>query len=86
MQRGSLNVSMLGRGYAWLDTGTPDSLHEASAFVRTIEHRQGMKIACPEEIGFEQGWLSAAEVLLIADKLGKSDYAAYLRRRVAELS
>jgi glucose-1-phosphate thymidylyltransferase len=86
MRRGALNVSMLGRGYAWLDTGTPDSLHEASAFVRTIEHRQGMKIACPEEIGLEQGWLSPDDVLRIAEKLGKSDYAAYLRRRVAELN
>ncbi len=86
MRRGALNVSMLGRGYAWLDTGTPDSLHEASAFVRTIEHRQGMKIACPEEIGLEQGWLSPDDVLHMAEKLGKSDYAAYLRRRVAELN
>jgi glucose-1-phosphate thymidylyltransferase len=86
MRRGLLNVSMLGRGYAWLDTGTPDSLHEASAFVRTIEHRQGMKIACPEEIGFEQGWLTEADIIAIAGRLGKSDYAAYLRRRVVELN
>jgi glucose-1-phosphate thymidylyltransferase len=86
MRQGRLNVSMLGRGYAWLDTGTPDSLHEAAAFVRTIEHRQGMKIACPEEIGFEQGWLTESEMLSIADRLGKSDYAAYLRRRVVEMS
>jgi glucose-1-phosphate thymidylyltransferase len=86
MRRGTLNVAMLGRGYAWLDTGTPDSLHEAAAFVRTIEHRQGIKIACPEEIGLEQGWLSGEEVLEIAAKLGKSDYSAYLRRRVKDLA
>ncbi|MCU0830698.1 MAG: glucose-1-phosphate thymidylyltransferase RfbA [Rhizobiaceae bacterium] len=85
MQRGDLNVAMLGRGYAWLDTGTPDSLHEAAAFVRTIEHRQGIKIACPEEIGLEQGWLTVDQVMAIADKLGKSDYSAYLRRRAREI-
>ena len=85
MRRGLLNVSKMGRGYAWLDTGTPDSLHEASAFVRTIEHRQGMKIACPEEIGCEQGWITTDELVVIANKMGKSDYATYLRRRAAEL-
>jgi glucose-1-phosphate thymidylyltransferase len=86
LKRGKLNVVKLGRGYAWLDTGTPDSLHDAASFVRTIEHRQGIKIACPEEIGFEAGWLSESDVLQRADVLGKTDYAVYLRRRVKELS
>ncbi|PWW00239.1 glucose-1-phosphate thymidylyltransferase [Hoeflea marina] len=86
LRRGDLYVQQLGRGYAWLDTGTPDSMHEAAAFVRTIEHRQGIKIACLEEIGLENGWLGAEEVLAIAHELGKTDYAAYLRRRVGELA
>ncbi|WP_421913896.1 glucose-1-phosphate thymidylyltransferase RfbA [Mesorhizobium sp.] len=86
LERGQLQVHQLGRGYAWLDTGTQDSLHEASSFVRTIEHRQGIKVACPEEIAFEQGWLTADKVLQRADRLGKNDYAAYLRRRVVDLS
>jgi len=86
LERGALRVHRLGRGYAWLDTGTHDSLHEASAFVRTLEHRQGIKVACPEEIAFDQGWISADKVLQRADNLGKTDYAAYLRRRIAELT
>lgn len=85
LDRGQLNVRQLGRGYAWLDTGTHDSLHEAASFVQTIEKRQGIKIACPEEIGLEKGWLTSEAVLNRASKLGKTEYAAYLRRRVEEI-
>lgn len=85
LERDELTVQRFGRGYAWLDTGTHDSLHEASSFVRTIEKRQGIKIACPEEIGLDKGWLSSDAVLERAAKLGKTEYAAYLRRRVDEL-
>lgn len=86
LERGTLNVSRMGRGYAWLDTGTHESLHEASSFVRTIEHRQGLKISCLEEIALELGYLCGDEVLARADLLGKTDYASYLRRRVRELA
>ena len=85
LERGDLRVCQLGRGFAWLDTGTHDSLHEASSFVRTIEHRQGIMVMCPEEIAYEFGYLSADQVLKRADKLGKTEYAAYLRRRIREL-
>ncbi|WP_379548589.1 glucose-1-phosphate thymidylyltransferase RfbA [Qipengyuania sp. DSG2-2] len=86
LERDALTVSRLGRGYAWLDTGTHDSLHEASAYVRTLEHRTGIKIACLEEIGLEMGWIGADDVLARAAGLGKTGYADYLRRRVAELA
>ena len=86
LARGQLRVCRLGRGYAWLDTGTHESLHEASAFVRTVEHRQGLKIMCLEEIALELGYVTGAQVLARADALGKTDYALYLRRRVGELA
>jgi len=86
LKRGDLDVTKLGRGYAWLDTGTHESLHEASSFVRTIEHRQGVKIACLEEIAFENGYLDAEQVLARAKQLGKTEYASYLKRRVAALT
>ena len=84
LELGELNVVRLGRGYAWLDTGTHDSLHEAGSFVRTIEHRQGIKVMSPEEIAFDLGYLSSDELLAVAERMGKSDYAAALRRRAAE--
>ena len=86
LERGDLHVQRLGRGYAWLDTGTHDSLHEASSFVRTIEHRQGVMIACPEEIAYLNHWISDEQVLNRASQLGKTAYATYLRRRIAELA
>ena len=79
-----LSVHQLGRGFAWLDTGTHDSLQDASSFVRTIEKRQGIKIACPEEIALKKGWLTSEAVLKRASKLGQTEYAAYLRRCVDE--
>lgn len=78
LQRGSLQVQLLGRGFAWLDTGTHESLLEASQFVQTIERRQGMKIACLEEIALEAGWLSPAEVRARAATMEKSEYGRYL--------
>jgi glucose-1-phosphate thymidylyltransferase len=85
LDRGDLRVSRLGRGFAWLDTGTHESLHDASSFVRTIERRQGLKIMCLEEIGLELGYLTADAVLARAAMLGETGYAQYLRRRVADL-
>jgi glucose-1-phosphate thymidylyltransferase len=86
LERGDLHVCRLGRGFAWLDTGTHDSLHDAASYVRTIEHRQAIKVMCPEEIAFELGYLTADQVLARADKLGKTEYAAYLRNRIRELA
>ena len=84
LERGQLNVERLGRGYAWLDTGTHDSLHDAGSFIRTLETRTGIKVCCPEEIAFHAGWIDGEAVLARAAALGKTDYAAYLRRIVAE--
>ena len=84
LERGTLKVSRLGRGVAWMDTGTHESLHEASSFVRIIEHRQGLKVMCPEEIALDLGYLSPDDVRQRADALGKTEYAAYLRRRAHE--
>ncbi|MDY0121169.1 MAG: glucose-1-phosphate thymidylyltransferase RfbA [Sulfurimonas sp.] len=78
LRRGKLKVELLGRGFAWLDTGTHDSLIEAGQFVQTIEHRQGYKIACLEEIAYNNGWISKAQVLEIAKPLSKNGYGQYL--------
>jgi glucose-1-phosphate thymidylyltransferase len=83
LEQGRLTVTKLGRGYAWLDTGTHESLHDAGSFVRTLENRTGAKIACIEEVAFEAGWLDAEGLLRRAAELGKTGYASYLRR-VAE--
>jgi glucose-1-phosphate thymidylyltransferase len=83
LDRGSLSVQLMGRGFAWLDTGTPDSLLEASEFVATLERRQGMKIACPEEIAWREGFIDEARLSRSIDRLGKGEYASYLRRMVA---
>jgi len=82
LELGALKVEVLGRGFAWLDTGTHDSLHDASSYVRTLEHRQGIKVACPEEIAYRLGHIDADQVVAVADRYGKTDYADYLRRLV----
>jgi len=84
LERGRLSVQKMGRGYAWLDTGTHESMLEASLFIQTIERRQGLKIACPEEIAFNLGLIDAAQLERLAATLGKSDYGRYLRRLLDE--
>jgi glucose-1-phosphate thymidylyltransferase len=79
---GSLMLEQLGRGFAWLDTGTHDSLMEAGNYIQTIENRQGLKVCCPEEIAFNNGWINADEVLALAKPLAKSGYGEYLRHLV----
>ena len=78
LKRGDLRVERFGRGFAWLDTGTHDSLLEASQYVQTIEHRQGLKVACLEEIAFQQGWITEAQLTARAEALHKTGYGQYL--------
>lgn len=80
LERGELSVQAIGRGYAWLDTGTPDSLLDAAEFVRVLEKRQGFKIACPEEIAWRKGFIDDAQLESLSITLGKSDYGKYLRK------
>jgi glucose-1-phosphate thymidylyltransferase len=82
LQRGTLAVETLGRGFAWLDTGTHESLIEASTFIQTIERRQGFKIACPEEIAYREGFIDLAQLARLAEPLAQSEYGRYLRRLV----
>jgi len=80
LERGQLNVQIMQRGYAWLDTGTHDSLLDAGQFIATLEHRQGLKIACPEEIAWRAGWISSEQLLALAAPLRKNNYGQYLER------
>ena len=84
LEQGQLNVEIMGRGYAWLDTGTHESLLEAGQFIATLEHRQGLKIACPEEIAWRHGWIDAAQLEKLAQPLAKNGYGQYLQRLLKE--
>jgi glucose-1-phosphate thymidylyltransferase len=84
LEREQLNVEIMGRGYAWLDTGTHESLIEASNFIQTIEHRQGLKVACPEEIAYRKGFIDAAQLEQLAKPLAKNGYGQYLQRLLKE--
>ena len=82
LEQGNLSVEMMGRGYAWLDTGTHQSLIEASNFIATIEERQGLKVACPEEIAFRKGFITADQVLKLAEPMAKNNYGKYLAKLI----
>ena len=84
LEQGQLNAEIMGRGYAWLDTGTHESLLEASQFIATLENRQGLKVSCPEEIAFRQGWIDAEQLQTLAQPLGKNGYGQYLLRVLKE--
>lgn len=84
MEEDKLHVEVMGRGYAWLDTGTHESLLDASQFIATIEHRQGLKVACPEEIAYRKGWIDAAQLAALADPMRKNSYGQYLMRLMKE--
>jgi glucose-1-phosphate thymidylyltransferase len=84
LEQGRLSVQIMGRGYAWLDTGTHESLLDASQFIATLENRQGLKVACPEEIAFRQGWISPGQLQLLAQPLTKNGYGQYLLRVLNE--
>ena len=86
LERGQLSVECMGRGFAWLDTGTPDSLLQAGEFVRTLESRQDLRIACPEEIACRRGWIDAGQLEALGARLAKSEYGQYLLRMAAEIA
>ena len=85
LQKNQLSIEIMGRGFAWLDTGTHDSLLDAAGFIATLQKRQGLMVACPEEIAYRQGWISAETVQKVADQLKKNSYGQYLNRILLEL-
>jgi glucose-1-phosphate thymidylyltransferase len=84
LDEGQLRVELMGRGMAWLDTGTYESLHEAGGYIRTLEHRQGLKVGCPEEVAWRQGWIDSNQLELLAEPLLKSGYGTYLQQLLQE--
>jgi len=84
LEQGMLHVEIMGRGYAWLDTGTHETLLDASQFIATLENRQGLKVACPEEIAYRQQWIDAAQLEKLAQPLTKNGYGQYLLRVLKE--
>ena len=84
LEEGLLTVELMGRGMAWLDTGTPDSLHEAASYIRTLEHRQGLKVGCPEEVAWRMGWIDSSQLERLAQPLRKSGYGTYLLQLLSE--
>ena len=86
LDEGLLRVQLMGRGMAWLDTGTPDSLHEAASYIRTLEHRQGLKVGCPEEVAWRLGWIDDGQLERLAQPLRKSGYGTYLLQLLTERS
>jgi glucose-1-phosphate thymidylyltransferase len=86
LNKNQLNVEIMGRGFAWLDTGTHDSLLDAAGFIATLQKRQGLMVACPEEIAFRQGWISAEMVLKVASQLSKNSYGQYLTKILNEIN
>jgi glucose-1-phosphate thymidylyltransferase len=84
LARGDLHVEKLGRGIAWLDTGTPESLQQAASFIQAVQERQGLKICCPEEVAFRQGWIDAEALLRSAREMNMNEYGRYLARLAQE--
>jgi len=86
LEKNALSVEIMGRGFAWLDTGTHDSLLDAAGFIATLQKRQGLMVACPEEIAYRQGWISAETVQKVASQFSKNNYGQYLRKILNELN